>query len=317
MENCSISKKKIELLEEKYANRIEKIVLPNLIIFTFFPYNSEGVRDYTWGCAWRCIQSILYNLASNLEIAPLNTFTFKKMYNFFGRKEILIELYISSNFNKKTDFSKTLENSNFAPFDLSSGWAEPFIGQLCLSYFGIKSQLCCLNGVPEFHYAPQIILEEKIINFQEFKDLLLFYFSPEYRSSIPIHPEKFFKRIKEPFSCIFFKENEKKNEQNNEDNKFGALSYTTSIMLDDGFFAVLILFAQINNGELEIFIGDPHVKENSLEKACFYSVFLDDEGNKTRDSLSDIQKKHMYQKGSYEGLNFKEKKWMVLYLNKN
>ena len=316
MENVSISKKKLELLEEQYANRIEKTALPNQIIFTFFPYNCESVRDYSWGCAWRCIQSILYNLASNSKFkSELNHLNFKEIYNFFGRREVLIELYISSDFEKKTDFSQILEISTFAPFDLSCGWAEPFIGQLCLSYFGIKSQLCCLNGVPDFHNTPEAILEEQIINFKEFKDLLLFYFSSEYRSKISINFEKFVKKINEPFSLSFSKEKEMENKEskNNEHYKFEGLPYKASIMLDDGIFAVLILFAQMKNNEIEILIGDPHVQENSLEGVCFYSVFLDEEGNKIRDSLTDEQKKHMFHKGSYEGLHFKEKKWMVLF----
>jgi len=30
--------------------------------FKFYPYNSEGIEDSGWGCAWRCILSMLLHL---------------------------------------------------------------------------------------------------------------------------------------------------------------------------------------------------------------------------------------------------------------
>ena len=102
--------------------------------FKFFPYNSETIRDYGWGCAWRAIQSVVN---TQFALENLNyTLNFEDLFNFFGQKGNLLAIYCQA-FPQEIGSNKykALLGTNFAPHDLSSGWAEPFIGQLCLIYF--------------------------------------------------------------------------------------------------------------------------------------------------------------------------------------
>ncbi len=67
---------------------------------TFYGYNSEGVRDLGWGCAWRTIQTILS--AKNINIS------FENLFHLFGRSDVLKLLYgdkYSHTFSPLTKFA--------------------------------------------------------------------------------------------------------------------------------------------------------------------------------------------------------------------
>lgn len=67
-----------------------------------------------------------------------------------------------------------LAASKFAPHSQSSGWAEPFIGQLILSYYGIESTLLLVNGYPMANSPKDVF--DKTVTFTEFIELVLTHF---------------------------------------------------------------------------------------------------------------------------------------------
>ena len=231
--------------------------------FIFYPYNSESIRDYGWGCAWRCIQSIINTHLMN-NSSPILSITFEDLFNYFGQKEILLILYCklhSKEFDKKK--YESLVEAKFAPHELESGWAEPFIGYLCLDYFNMNSDLFLINGLPDFHNTPKEMFEN-IVSFKEFIQMLL-------------------DKLKLP------------------------------VMIDDGIYALTILEVKIKEKGFKLSIGDPHVNEKTLKGSCFYDVDLDESGRQIANSIDEEQKKQMYSKGSYQGIHFNEKHWMVLF----
>ena len=139
--------------------------------FIFYPYNSESIRDFGWGCAWRAIQSIVNNFFRiNLKCELM--ISFEDLFNYFGNKATLLDLYCKL-YSQEIDSlkHKALIEAKFAPHDNESGWAEPFIGHLCLYYFNVPSDLFLINGIPDHHYTPKEVFV-KTFDFKEFIVLL-------------------------------------------------------------------------------------------------------------------------------------------------
>lgn len=134
---------------------------------TCYAYNSEGIRDYGWGCAWRTIQTCLSSL--NLEVPP-----FADLFHFFGRRENLMQLYMDS--YGIDDLSREWTDRPFAPYDLSNGWAEPFIGQMVLHHYQYNSQLELINSRPTC-YAPAEVFKFPPLNFEAFKQRVESHFT--------------------------------------------------------------------------------------------------------------------------------------------
>ena len=230
--------------------------------FKFFPYNSETIRDYGWGCAWRAIQSII-NTQFSLENLDI-TLNFEDLFNYFGQKETLLALFQSAFPNDVGSIKwEALLKTDFAPHDLESGWAEPFIGQLCLNYFKIPCELFLLNGLPEYHNTPKEIFDTTLV----FSDFV----------------EKLLSKMKLP------------------------------VMIDDGTFAMTILDVIKVEDTYKFTMGDPHIKEKVPKDSCLYFVIIDNEGNQIKNSVGEEQAPFMYFKDSYDGVHFREKKWMVLF----
>lgn len=232
---------------------------------TFYGYNAEGIRDYGWGCAWRAIQTCL----SAYKINP----SFEELFHLFGPFENLKDIY--------GDKYPTQELSNsklFAPYDLSSGWAEPFIGHMVMHFYDIPSTLETVNGTLGSCNAPQHVFHNKSLNFNSFKERLENHFKDE--TAAPI-------------------------------------------MIDDGTYALNIVGVETEGLNTILWMADPHINEgvNKLidkEKspAGLYKVTLNDAGKQISCSLADEdshQVSNMFSAGSYKGLHFDSKCWMVLF----
>ena len=94
----------------------------------------------------------------------------------YGLKKTLTEIYekLCKKENKE-EIIKILSSKEFAPFENSDGWAEPFISQLVLHDFGFEGELILVNDYPKFFYAPKEVFE-KPIELSEFKELLKNHF---------------------------------------------------------------------------------------------------------------------------------------------
>jgi len=139
----------------------------------YYGYNTESIKDFGWGCAWRCIQMALCHQlisAKSEQIMP----TLEQMFLEFGQKDVLITLYQA--LHQIAEVPSYLKDRNFAPHELDSGWAEPFIGQLVLFRYGFKHELICVNGIPEDAYAPAEAFQ-RVISFPGLVSLLKLHFS--------------------------------------------------------------------------------------------------------------------------------------------
>ena len=85
------------------------------------------------------------------------------------------------------------------------------------------------------------------------------------------------------------------------------------VMIDDGTFAMTILDVIKVEDTYKFTMGDPHIKEKVPKDSCLYFVIIDNEGNQIKNSVGEEQAPFMYFKDSYDGVHFREKKWMVLF----
>lgn len=137
----------------------------------FFPFNAEGIRDYGWGCAWRSIQTCLAAAGVDLPLESL--------FHLFGKESHLKFLY-----SDKYSEGPLHHDKPFAPYELSSGWAEPFIGEMAFHFFGKKAVLECVNGIPDSCNAPAAVFHNAPISFPLFKERLIAHFKEE--NALPV-----------------------------------------------------------------------------------------------------------------------------------
>lgn len=236
---------------------------------TFYSYNAENIRDHGWGCAWRAIQTCL----SAYERPSKRFFTFQELFHLFGTFENLKMIYE----NKYP--AKELSNANlFAPYDLPSGWAEPFVAHMVMHFFNITSALETVNGIPDNCNAPHDVFHNPPLGFNVFKERLENHFKAENPAPV---------------------------------------------MIDNGIQALNIV--GIEQAELNtiLWIADPHINEGvnkiiDQEKSPsgLYKVTLNDSGKQIKCSLYDEdihQIPNMFCKGSYQGITFDTRHWMVLF----
>lgn len=109
----------------------------------FYGYNSEGIKDAGWGCAWRAIQTCL----SGYEMR----YGFEELFAFFGSEDKLSEIYAS-----KYSGAKPLQYlPGNSPHTSVNGWAEPFIGEMVFHYLEIEADLKLIHGIPTNSSSPQ------------------------------------------------------------------------------------------------------------------------------------------------------------------
>lgn len=251
----------------------------------FYYYNCESVQDYGWGCAWRCIQTVLGTIRNvlfsdeNLEgylpdFEKLINFDieFEKMFMSYGKREDLERLYLSC-YNEKR-LPEYLREKEFAPFETENGWAEPFLAKLILHDFGVEGNLFVLNHYSEGSYAPEQVFE-KTLNFKEFKQFLINHFSKPHK--LPIIIDDTLITI-----CIVGVVLPEKNSEKNSDKNSEKI--------------------ENENDKLTLLIADPHVKPDMSGDAGIYHVTLNDEG----DFISELNpqktlygKRLLFQKNSF------------------
>jgi Peptidase family C78 len=230
----------------------------------FYGYNAEGIRDYGWGCAWRAIQTSLSSYGLQVSFANL--------FHTFGPLDSLRKIYQDKYPSKNLTSLK-----EFAPYDTSSGWAEPFIGEMVLHFYGIPADLESINGIPRDCHAPKSVFHRPSLSFSAFKCRLENHFKIE--NSPPI-------------------------------------------IIDDGTYTFNIIGIGYRDLVTTLWIADPHIQEgvNRLptEKTTngLYTIDLNDSGKQISCSLDgedQHQKSNLFSSGSYRGLHFNQKNWMVLF----
>jgi hypothetical protein len=140
----------------------------------FYHYNCESIEDYGWGCAWRCIQMLISSakvILNNEKVSSINN-SFENIFTTYGKRETLDNIYLK--LNGLDVIPEYLANKKYAPFETEYGWGEPFIAQLIFhDLTGIKGDLFLLNSYPNAAYAPVEVFNNKIHNFEAFKNLLI------------------------------------------------------------------------------------------------------------------------------------------------
>lgn len=230
----------------------------------FHAWNAEGIEDYGWGCAYRAIQNSLSAYKVNTAI--------EELFHLFGRQQILQEIY-SSKYPEKT-----LETSkSFAPYDLKEGWAEPFIGEMALHFYGISSSLDCVNGIPRRCNAPKDVFHRSPLTFEAFKKRLLAHFEEENAAPLMIDDASYAMNIV----------------------GIGQEGSLTKLWISDPH-----VNAGVNRTD------DPQ------EAVGFFTITLEEDGSQKECSLlgEDCwQLGDLYPEPYYERLEFAKKHWMILF----
>lgn len=228
----------------------------------FYGYNAEGVNDCGWGCAWRAIQTCLS--AYQLHIP------FEKLFHLFGPFANLKNIY-----QNKYPLEELSDESPFAPYDIPSGWAEPFIGQMALHYFGIDSDLEVVNGIPNCH-SPDQVFHHSPLDFQAFLDRLRKHFSK--KDSAPVMIDD------------------------------GIYAMNILGIEEAGSHATLWM------GDPHIKSGVNQLSSYS-HPVGLYKITLNMDGEQIGNSVydKDIYQQSLFTSGSYNNINFNDKNWMVLF----
>jgi hypothetical protein len=231
----------------------------------FYSYNAESIQDYGWGCAWRAIQTCL----SAYKINP----SFEELFHLFGPFENLKHIY-----EDKYPTEKLSNSKSFAPYDLSSGWAEPFIGHMVMYFYDIPSTLEILNGIPGSCNAPQHVFHNEALIFNSFKERLENHFKTDAAAPIMIDDG----------------------------------TYTLNIVgvKTEGSNTILwIADPHINEGVNKLI-------DKEKSPAGLYKVTLNETGKQISHSLANEdnhQVSKMFNERSYQGLHFDSKCWMILF----
>ncbi|NRA45269.1 MAG: hypothetical protein HRU09_09975 [Oligoflexales bacterium] len=255
---------------------------------TFYPYNSEGIVDHSWGCCWRAAQTSLSTL---LDEVP----HFETLFHLFGPKENLRKIYDDYIENgNHPDYSPNgsdlFSAGRFSPYQHEYGWSNPFVSKLILHYFGISSHLTSVNGIPDSlvkRSIPTTVLDSEV-NFSEFRSLILEHFLQA--KAMPLIPD---------------------------DGQF-AMAMIGAKEEADGTVKILMADPHIqggaNNHQVHL-IFDDNGPENSCENvsnltAGIYWVQLDKLGRQIQNSVESPGL--MFKTNSYAEIEFHKKPWMVL-----
>ncbi len=179
--------------------------------------------------------------------------------------------------NSELFIPEFLKEKEFAPFENSNGWVEPFIMDLIAFDLEIKNgRLLLLNRYPENSITPkEVFNNEPIINFENFSNILEDYFTRN-ENPLPVIIDDSVLTL-----CIFgiIKRNENKSK--------------------DSINEIEIIY--------EILIGDPHVKLLEHGVTGIYTVVLNNKGKFLREII--VEEETLY--GSR--INFEEKNYMIYF----
>ncbi len=235
---------------------------------TCFVYSAETISNYRGASSWRAIQTCLstYDIQVSLD----------NLFHMFGPLENLITLY--QNKYPERNAEEELSSSRFAPYDLVTGWAELFIGEMAMHFYGISADLELINGYPE-RYAPDEVCHRAPLVFQAFKERLKKHFEGARAAPIMIYEGMF------TLNIVGI--------------GFDATAKTTTLWISD---------PQIAPGVNQ--------KGNIRKHIGLYTITLDELGNQIRCSLDHEDRDtvyFMYSNTAYKGLHFDTKPWMVLF----
>ena len=167
-----------KVLENKFGpERLKDFKLCTLSHLYYYHYACESVDDTNWGCAWRNLQTTLrFQLSLNNQKKDIS---FYNLFMQYGPKKTLMEIYkkLCKKENKE-EILNLLSLKEFAPFENTDGWAEPFISQLVLYDNGFEGDLILVNDYPKRSYAPKEVFD-KTVDFNGFKEILKQHFSQE------------------------------------------------------------------------------------------------------------------------------------------
>jgi hypothetical protein len=230
----------------------------------FYAWNAEGVEDYGWGCAYRAIQTSLSAYKVNTAI--------EELFHLFGTKKALTEIYSHKYPHMALEASKP-----FAPYELKEGWAEPFIGEMAMHFYGISSSLESVNGIPRRCNAPSDVFHRAPLTFEAFKKKLLGHFEAENAAPVMIDDASYAMNIV----------------------GIGQEGSLTKLWIADPHVK-----AGVNRTE------DPQ------EAVGFFTITLEEDGSQKECSLlgEDCwQLGDLYPEPYYERLEFSKKQWMILF----
>ena len=264
-------RQKLTFVSEASVNPPSKLSKPPMGIeffaksAIFYSFNAEGVRDHDWGCAWRAIQTCLSSY--NIKIS------FQDLFHIFGPLRNLQAIYQNKYPNEELNFTKP-----FAPYELSSGWAEPFIGEMAMHFYGIPARLETINGIPNCN-APHSVFHNPTLTFSRFKELLEIHFSRPNPAPIMIDD--------------------------------GAYAFNIiGIARNDSNITLWIADAHIKEGA--------NLNRSETNLNGLYTVTLNGNGEQVSCSLNDVdqrQKSHLTDSQIYQTFKFDIKSWMILIPN--
>jgi hypothetical protein len=238
----------------------------------YYPFNAEKVRDYGWGCAWRSIQTCLSGCPAapdSTDCLSGKTPSFLQLFQNFGPEENLRTIYHDL-------FKKTLKPGMYAPYKAPSGWAEPFIGQLALHFYGISSDLELVHGRPKNAASPQEVFHNAPMSFEAFRQRLEKHFASE------LPPPVMIDNGYQASTIIGYGYNKDANE---------TTLWCADPHIDEG----------VNQEENKLY--------------GLFTVTLDASGRIIRHTLSEADHEKMYQGKQYNPPSFAEDghKWMALF----
>lgn len=218
----------------------------------FYYYNCEDVKDYGYGCAWRCIQTligtlkniILYdkhltnknsNIKKNLDKIESFTNKFEHIFLKYGNKVCLEKLYLSC--YSQEEIPLYLKEKEYAPHETQWGWAEPYLCKLIMHEFGINGDLYLINSYNPNAFTPAEVFN-KTIDYEYFKNLLFEHFRKDHK--LPV-------------------------------------------IIDDSVITICIVGIYANKDVIDstttLLIADPHVKVDGSGDSGIYHIVLDSKGN--------------------------------------
>ncbi len=127
----------------------------------YYPYNAEGVYDFSWGCAYRTLQMVLSN-----KNATHDTQTMDYYYYHYGYREKMYELFKKM---KKIDkVPEYITNMTvLAPAERANGYGDSLLGQLIAFDHGIDIDMFWLNG--RLNTTVPDVLYRGVMKFPEWK----------------------------------------------------------------------------------------------------------------------------------------------------